>query len=176
GSFPVRSVRRSLSTVTICETLATESLGSPVRRAERVTFPGAVPHLRLLVNGTQTVVARRLPFSASHCTTITGLLKPGPDPAGAAIRPPDFALGNYHSLRSRTRRAAEETNSSFAASSSEQALFIASVTLSGVWRARYSLRASLKRRLRDLLVSRAKRSAPLNTSSGIETAVFIPEV
>src|SRR5208337_1035984 len=84
GSFPVRSVRRSLSTVTICETLATESLGSPVRRAERVTFPGAVPHLRLLVNGTQTVVARRLPFSASHCTTITGLLKPGPDPAGAA--------------------------------------------------------------------------------------------
>src|SRR5260370_29627244 len=88
------------------------------------------------------------------------------------IRPPDFALGNYHSPGSRTRRAAEETNSSFAAPSSEQALFIASVTLSGVWRARYSFRASLKRRLRDLLVLRARRSAPLKTSSGIETAVF----
>src|SRR5271165_6100923 len=62
---------------------ATESLGSPVRRAERRTFPGAALHLRLLVSGTQTVVARRLPLSASHCTTTTGLLKPGPDPIGA---------------------------------------------------------------------------------------------
>src|SRR5260370_6868732 len=58
----------------------------------------------------------------------------GPRRSGQ-ICPPDFALGNYHSLRSRTRRAAEETNSSFAAPSSEQALFIASVTLSGVCRA-----------------------------------------
>src|SRR5439155_25233532 len=92
------------------------------------------------------------------------------------IRPPDFALANYHSPRPRTRRAAEETYSSVATASSEQALFIASVKLSGVWRAKYSFRASLKRRLRDLLVLRARRSAPLKTSSGIETAVFIPVV
>src|SRR5256885_7289755 len=59
-----------------------------IRRPPRSTlFPYTTlfrsPHLRLLVSGTQTVVARRLPFSASHCTTITGLLKPGPDPVAS---------------------------------------------------------------------------------------------
>jgi len=83
GSLPARSVKSSLSTVTIWETFATESFGRPVRRAEKRAFPGAPPHLRLLVSGTQTVVARRLRFSASHCTTTTGLPKPGPDPVGA---------------------------------------------------------------------------------------------
>jgi hypothetical protein len=52
--------RKSLSTLRIWDTLATESFGKPVRRAERETFPGARLHLRLLVNGTQTTVAMRL--------------------------------------------------------------------------------------------------------------------
>ncbi len=47
------------------------------------------------------------------------------------IRPPDLALRDYHSLLSRARREAGETNSSFASPISAQALFIASVTLSG---------------------------------------------
>ena len=66
GNFPTRDVRSNLSRVTIWETLATESLGSPVRRAMRRTLPGAKAHLRLLVNGTQTIVPMRLRFIASH--------------------------------------------------------------------------------------------------------------
>jgi len=34
GSLPTREVRKALSTVTIWDTLATESLGNPVSRAE----------------------------------------------------------------------------------------------------------------------------------------------
>ena len=49
---------------------------------------------------------------------------------------------------------------------------MASVTLSGAWRAKYSLSASLDRRLRDLLVVRARRSTPSKMSSGMDTAVF----
>jgi len=83
GSFPTRSVRRFRSTVTIRETFATESFGSPVSRAESETFPGAFAQRRLLVNGTHTTVAIRLRFSASPCTTTTGLLNPGRDPVAA---------------------------------------------------------------------------------------------
>ncbi len=83
GSLPTRVVRRSLSTLTIWDTLATESFGNPVRLAERRTFPGAKPHFRLLVNGMQTTVAMRLRFNASHWTTTTGLRNLGPEPAGA---------------------------------------------------------------------------------------------
>ena len=83
GSFPTRAVRNDLSTVTIWETLATESLGSPVRRAERRAFPGAKLHFRLLVSGTHTTVEIWLRFRASHWMTTTGLRNPGPEPAGA---------------------------------------------------------------------------------------------
>ncbi len=83
GSLPRRAVRRSLSTLTTWDTLATESFGSPVRRAGRWAFPGAKAHLRLLVSGTQRTVAMRLRFNASPCTTTTGLRNPGPEPAGA---------------------------------------------------------------------------------------------
>lgn len=83
GNAPVRSVSRPLSMLTICETLATESLGSPVRRGESMTFPGAFAHLTLLVSGTHTTVAIRLRFSGSPCTTTTGLRNPGPDPDGS---------------------------------------------------------------------------------------------
>ena len=81
---------------------------------------------------------------------------------------------DYHSLRSKARRAADETNGSCTSPISVQALFIASVTFSGAWRAKYSLSASLNKRLPDFLVLRAKCSAASKTSSGIDTAVFIP--
>jgi hypothetical protein len=56
---------------------------SRAARSRCVTSPGAAPHFRLLVSGTHTVVWIRLPLSASHCTTMTGLRKPGLHPAGA---------------------------------------------------------------------------------------------
>jgi hypothetical protein len=49
----------------ICDTLATESLGSPATRADKLTLPGAKAHFKLLVNGTQTTVEIRLWLSAS---------------------------------------------------------------------------------------------------------------
>ena len=83
GSLLTRSVSRCLSIVTTWDTLATESFGSPVRRADKRRFPGANAHLRLLVNGTQITVPMRLRFKASHWTTTTGLRNPGPEPVGA---------------------------------------------------------------------------------------------
>jgi hypothetical protein len=82
-SFPAVSVSNSRSRLMICETLATESLGSPVARADRSTLPGASAHARLLVKGMQTTVPIRLRFSASPWTTRTGLRKPGPEPVGS---------------------------------------------------------------------------------------------
>jgi hypothetical protein len=64
-------------------TFATESFESPVVFASSLTLPGASPHSRLLVNGTQIVVAIRLWFNASPCTTSTGRRHPGSDPAGS---------------------------------------------------------------------------------------------
>jgi hypothetical protein len=81
-SFPTRSVRIDLSSATICDTFATESLGRCVARVVSSTLPGASAHRRLLVSGTQTAVAIRLRLSASPWTTTTGLRKPGPDPVG----------------------------------------------------------------------------------------------
>lgn len=83
GRRETRSMRKSRSTTTNCETLATESLGSPVRRAARRTFPGASAQRRLLVRGTHTTVAIRLRFNGSPCTMTTGLRNPGPDPLGS---------------------------------------------------------------------------------------------
>jgi len=82
ASFPTSSVMRSRSRATICEVLATESLGKPEAFAVSSTLPGASAQTRLLVNGTQTTVRIRLRFSASPWTTITGLRNPGPEPAG----------------------------------------------------------------------------------------------
>jgi hypothetical protein len=75
-------VRIDLSSATISETFATESLGRCVARAVSSTLPGASVHRKLLVNGIQTAVAIRLRLSASPWTTTTGLRKPGPDPVG----------------------------------------------------------------------------------------------
>lgn len=79
GSVPTRSVSTSRLSATICDTLATESLGSPVVAASSRTFPGAPVQRTLLVRGTQTTVAIRLRLNASHWTT-TGRLNPGSDP------------------------------------------------------------------------------------------------
>lgn len=77
---PTRSESTARSTVTICETLATESFGNPVRSAGISTLPGAAAQRRLLVSGTTTTVAIRLALNASPWTTITGRRNPGPDP------------------------------------------------------------------------------------------------
>jgi len=65
ANFPIRSVRKDLSSVMSCETLATESFGRPVAFATRSTLPGASAQRRLLVSGTQTTVAIRLRLNAS---------------------------------------------------------------------------------------------------------------
>jgi hypothetical protein len=83
GNRLTRVVRRSLSTLMIWETFATDSLGRPVTRAGRERLPGAPAHFRLLVKGTQTTVATRLRFTESHWTTTTGLRYPGPEPTGS---------------------------------------------------------------------------------------------
>ncbi len=82
-SLPIHSESSLRSRAVIKETLATESFGRPVTLAFNKMLPGAFAHFRLLVRGTQVMVAIRLRFSASHWTTTTGRLKPGPDPVGS---------------------------------------------------------------------------------------------
>src|SRR5665648_132265 len=65
GRLPARSVREALSSVTSCETFATESLGSPVAFAESRTLPGASAQRVLLVRATHTTVAIRLRLNES---------------------------------------------------------------------------------------------------------------
>ena len=71
----------------------------------------------------------------------------GPSQAGSRatglgkVGPPDLALGDHHELRSRTRRAALDTNSSSPSPTSAQVRSMASVTWSGAWRATYSATA-----------------------------------
>lgn len=72
GSHMQTSLGPVMGPATICDTLATESLGKPVLWAGNSTLPGAVAQRRLLVNGTQTTVASRLRLSASPCTISTG--------------------------------------------------------------------------------------------------------
>jgi hypothetical protein len=83
ATLPTSSVMRSRSSATICEALATESLGKPVAFAVSSTLPGASAQTRLLVKGTQMTVRIRLRLSASPWTTITGLRNPGPEPVGS---------------------------------------------------------------------------------------------
>ena len=92
------------------------------------------------------------------------------------VRPVHMALGNYHSTCWSVRLAAAETAGSGRVSTASHTLFIASVTASGSWRARYSVTASVYTLLRDFLSRRDRRSASAYTWSGIEMAVFIPGV
>lgn len=82
-NLPTSSVSNARSRVMSCEAFATESLGNPVALAGSITLPGASAQRRLLVNGTQTTVLRRLRLRASPWTTKTGLRKPGPEPVGS---------------------------------------------------------------------------------------------
>ena len=82
-SFPTSSVSNSRSREMIWETFATESLGRPVARAGKSTFPGASAQRRLLVRGTQTTVWIRLRLRASPWTTTMGLRNPGREPVGS---------------------------------------------------------------------------------------------
>jgi len=81
-SFTTCSSSTLRSSVTSCDTFATESFESLVARAGRSTFPGASAQRRLLVRGTHTTVAMRLRLNESPCTTSTGRRNPGADPAG----------------------------------------------------------------------------------------------
>ena len=64
-TLPILSVNTDLSTVTIWDTLATESFGKLVMAEVNSTFPGASAQAKLLVSGTQTTVLMRLRFSES---------------------------------------------------------------------------------------------------------------
>lgn len=90
--------------------------------------------------------------------------------------PKDVSLGDYHSLRSKVRRPASASHGSGFGSMSARAASMAWVSAPGSRRSKYSDNASWYSWLRDLPVFRAISSALLKSSSGIETAVFIPEV
>ena len=90
------------------------------------------------------------------------------------VRPPDLSLRDHHSVFSRIRRPAAAENSSLGSPNSSITRLIASVTSSGACRAMYSRKAALNTSLRVRRERRASRSTFSNTSSGMETAVFIP--
>ena len=92
------------------------------------------------------------------------------------VRPVNVALGDYHSTRLSVRLAAAEMAGSGRVSTSPHTWFIASVTASGSWRARYSATASAYTWLLDFLWRRDRRSASAYILSGMEMAVFIPKV
>jgi len=81
------------------------------------------------------------------------------------VRPVHMALGDYHSTCWSVRLAAAETAGSGRVSTASHTLFIASVTASGSWRARYSVTASVYTWLRDFFSRRDRRSASAYTWS-----------
>ena len=80
GSLPARSVRVSRSMVMICDTLATESFGSPLARLATRTFPGAPSSLRFDVSTTAIAVSMRLRLKESAWTITSGRRNPGSEP------------------------------------------------------------------------------------------------
>jgi hypothetical protein len=93
ASLPTSSVIRSRSRATICDALATESLGKPVAFAVSCTLPGASAQTRLLVNGMQTTVRIRLRFSArlGQQSRVFGIQ--GRNRSGLASPPSTHGLG-----------------------------------------------------------------------------------
>ena len=71
--MPIRSVRKLLSIVTTCETLATDSLAKPVALRGNNTLPGACASLTLDVMATAMMVAMRLLLKSLDWTTRIGL-------------------------------------------------------------------------------------------------------
>jgi hypothetical protein len=92
------------------------------------------------------------------------------------IRPPHLSLGDrHHSLRSSVRRAARDANPSAGSFTSSRTRFIASVTLSGTWRATYSLSAHEYTSLRDRFARCARVSARSKMSLGWKPPSSYPE-
>ena len=83
GSFPHLSARNARSTVITCETLATESLGSPASDAGINTFPGASDMRRFEVKTTAIIVRMRLRLKVFDWMISTGLRKPGSEAIGS---------------------------------------------------------------------------------------------
>jgi hypothetical protein len=84
-----------LSTVTSCDTLATEPLSRLVACAGGSTFQGAAANLRLLVSATQITVAIRLRLNAhsgSRPPDAETLVPNLPVPEGLPTRPPPCAI------------------------------------------------------------------------------------
>src|SRR5262249_46329542 len=81
-SLLTRSLRSALSTEIICDVFAIDSLGRFVISDDRSTLPGTLTQFVFVVSGTHTTVPILLRLNASHCTTITGRRKPGPEPTG----------------------------------------------------------------------------------------------
>ena len=103
--------------------------------------------------------------------------KPGPRAGGwRQLGPADVTLGDHHSTRSSTRRAAAERKASSYSPTSSHTRFIVSVISSFVWRATYSASAVAYTSLRERCSRRARHSARSKMSSGIDTAVFMPAV
>ena len=92
------------------------------------------------------------------------------------LGPADVALGDHHTVSVSTRLPAAARKASSFPPISPHTRFIASVTSSGVCRARYSSSAAAYTSLRDRRSCMASRSARSKMSSGMDTAVFIPAV
>jgi hypothetical protein len=82
ASFPKRFVRNDLSTVTICDTFATDGIDSPVPLTGRRTFPGASVKRRFEVMATAITVLMRLSLKLFAETISNGRRNPGVDLAG----------------------------------------------------------------------------------------------
>jgi len=94
----------------------------------------------------------------------------------AEIRPPNLALSDHHSEFSRAFRAARWNKGSGSPWSSAHTRLNDSVTASGACRETNSAKALAYNSLREILSRFARCSASSKTSSGTETAVFIPKV
>ena len=81
GSFPIRSTKSSLSTVSTCETFTTLALGRLASPFRRDTLPGAPDRARFDVIRQIIVVAILDRLKRSLCTTTHGWRSAGAEPA-----------------------------------------------------------------------------------------------
>jgi hypothetical protein len=80
---PGRDIREAFGTVTTWDAFAAESFGSPVPPDFNNSFSGPSARLRLLVKGTQTMVAIRLRLKALRWTTSAGRRNRRSKPTGS---------------------------------------------------------------------------------------------
>lgn len=84
GNARTWSVSSPRSSVSICDTLTTDGLGSPESLLLNRTFPGASANARLEEMTNTTTVEIRLKLKGFDCTTRTGRRRPGPEPTGSS--------------------------------------------------------------------------------------------